>query len=67
MSWGRNRHTKKEEDAAYSLLGIFGVHIPLIYGEGQENAFRRLREEIYRRRSYESSPFQREDDRRRSL
>jgi hypothetical protein len=31
---------------AYSLLGVFDVHIPLIYGEGRESAFRRLREEI---------------------
>ncbi|EHK97989.1 putative Aspartic-type endopeptidase ctsD [Glarea lozoyensis 74030] len=28
--------------------GIFGVYIPLIYGEGRENAFVRLREEIDR-------------------
>jgi hypothetical protein len=31
---------------AYSLLGIFGVHIPLIYGEGMQNARRRLLKEI---------------------
>ncbi|KAF2690614.1 WD40 repeat-like protein [Lentithecium fluviatile CBS 122367] len=31
---------------AYSLLGIFDVHIPPIYGEGTESAFRRLRKEI---------------------
>jgi hypothetical protein len=31
---------------AYSLLGIFDVHIPLIYGEGKDNALRRLRGEI---------------------
>ena len=35
-----------EEDEAYSLLGIFDVYMPLIYGEGRENAFKRLREEI---------------------
>ena len=33
------------EDRAYSLLGIFNVNMPLIYGEG-EFAFRRLQEEI---------------------
>jgi hypothetical protein len=44
--WAQNRETKKEEDKAYSLLGIFGVFLPLIYGEGRENAFRRLQEEI---------------------
>jgi hypothetical protein len=46
MSWAADRQTTKEEDKAYSLLGIFEVHMPLIYGEGQRNAFRRLREEI---------------------
>lgn len=45
-SWMRNRHTKYDEDMAYSLLGIFNVYLPLIYGEGRENATRRLREEI---------------------
>ena len=46
FSWAEKRETKKEEDRAYSLLGIFGVFLPLIYGEGRENAFRRLQEEI---------------------
>ncbi|KAH7016508.1 uncharacterized protein B0I36DRAFT_254347 [Microdochium trichocladiopsis] len=45
-AWARNRETKYEEDMAYSLLGIFGVHMPLIYGEGRESAQRRLREEV---------------------
>jgi hypothetical protein len=44
MSWANDRKTKIEEDQAYCLLGIFEVHMPLIYGEGRENAFRRLRE-----------------------
>ncbi|KAH7016584.1 P-loop containing nucleoside triphosphate hydrolase protein, partial [Microdochium trichocladiopsis] len=47
-AWVRNRETKYEEDMAYSLLGIFGVHMPLIYGEGREQAQRRLREEVQR-------------------
>jgi len=46
MSWAARRKTKREEDAAYSLLGIFDIHMPLIYGEGREKAFKRLREEI---------------------
>jgi hypothetical protein len=49
MKWAENRETKREEDKAYSLLGIFDIHMPLIYGEGKENALRRLQEEIYRR------------------
>lgn len=47
MSWTKNRQTKRREDKAYSLLGIFGVYMPLIYGEGEDNAFLRLRKEIY--------------------
>lgn len=45
-AWIRNRQTKYEEDMAYSLLGIFGVYMPLIYGEGRQNAQKRLREEV---------------------
>jgi hypothetical protein len=45
MSWAARRETTRIEDMAYSLLGIFGVHMPLLYGEG-ENAFIRLQEEI---------------------
>ncbi|KAL8838828.1 MAG: hypothetical protein Q9170_001983 [Blastenia crenularia] len=46
MSWANHRDTKKLEDGAYSLLGLFNVHIPLIYGEGRQKALVRLREEI---------------------
>jgi hypothetical protein len=46
MSWAENRETKREEDKAYSLMGIFDIHMALIYGEGMKSAFRRLREEI---------------------
>jgi WD40 repeat protein len=43
--WARNWETKREEDLAYSLLGILDISIPVIYGEGKENAFRRLSRE----------------------
>lgn len=46
FSWAAYRETSREEDAAYSLLGIFGVHMPLIYGEGRRSAFLRLRKAI---------------------
>ena len=46
MSWAGRRKTTCEEDQAYSLLGIFDISIPVIYGEGREKALRRLREEI---------------------
>ncbi|KAM0131620.1 hypothetical protein ACHAO1_007221 [Botrytis cinerea] len=49
MSWAKNRETKREEDKAYCLLGIFDVHMPLIYGERSKNSFRRLGEEIEKR------------------
>ncbi|KAF2186301.1 hypothetical protein K469DRAFT_664193 [Zopfia rhizophila CBS 207.26] len=49
MSWAAKRETRREEDGAYCLLGLFDIHLPLIYGEGNENAITRLREEIYRR------------------
>jgi hypothetical protein len=48
MSWAETRDTTRKEDKVYSLLGIFDVHMPLIYGEGREKAFKRLREEIDR-------------------
>jgi len=46
LSWAEYRETKREEDQAYSLFGLFGVYMPPLYGEGYENAFRRLRTEI---------------------
>jgi len=45
MSWAARRVTTRPEDAAYCLLGIFGVNLPLIYGEGAR-AFIRLQEAI---------------------
>jgi hypothetical protein len=46
ISWLSTRQAVRSEDKAYSVLGLFDVHMPLLYGEGGENAFRRLREEI---------------------
>ncbi|KAI1215177.1 vegetative incompatibility protein HET-E-1 [Annulohypoxylon truncatum] len=45
LSWAANRQTKRKEDMAYCLLGIFNVFMPLLYGEG-DHAFERLRQEI---------------------
>ncbi|KAI6024563.1 heterokaryon incompatibility protein-domain-containing protein [Pisolithus marmoratus] len=47
MSWAAGRRTTRVEDRAYSLLGLFGVSMPMLYGEG-EKAFRRLQLEIIR-------------------
>ncbi|KAH5574501.1 hypothetical protein HBI24_193910 [Parastagonospora nodorum] len=46
LLWAAKRTTKREEDAAYSLFGIFDVHMSLIYGEGREKATKRLLREI---------------------
>jgi len=45
MSWAAKRETTRIEDRAYSLLGIFDVNMPMLYGEGKK-AFLRLQEEI---------------------
>ncbi|EIW51969.1 HET-domain-containing protein [Trametes versicolor FP-101664 SS1] len=47
MSWAARRQTTRIEDKAYCLMGIFGIHMSPIYGEGQ-NSFARLQEEIIR-------------------
>jgi hypothetical protein len=45
MSWASTRKTTRVEDQAYSLMGLFGIHMPTLYGEGK-NAFTRLQIEI---------------------
>jgi len=45
MSWAADRQTSRQEDIAYSLLGIFDINMPLLYGEGSK-AFSRLQKEI---------------------
>ncbi|KAL8688256.1 MAG: hypothetical protein Q9218_005786 [Villophora microphyllina] len=45
MSWAAHRATTRPEDEAYSLMGLFDVNMPLLYGEGRK-AFRRLQYEI---------------------
>jgi hypothetical protein len=47
MSWASRRNTRRVEDEAYCLMGIFGIHMPMLYGEGKR-AFLRLQEEILR-------------------
>lgn len=48
MAWAAGRETTRIEDEAYCLMGIFGVRLSVIYGEGSQ-AFVRLQEEIMRR------------------
>ncbi|KAK0672427.1 putative vegetative incompatibility protein HET-E-1 [Cercophora samala] len=47
LSWAARRETTRIEDRAYSLMGLLGVHMPLLYGEGK-NAFVRLQQELIR-------------------
>ena len=49
MRWAADRITTLEEDGVYCLLGVFGVFLPLIYGEGKAYATLRLQEEIQKR------------------
>lgn len=48
MSWAAQRQTTRLEDEAYCLMGIFGINMPLLYGEGKK-AFVRLQDEIIKR------------------
>ncbi|TFK81500.1 HET-domain-containing protein, partial [Polyporus arcularius HHB13444] len=45
MTWASRRTTTRVEDQAYSLLGIFNIHMPILYGEGHR-AFVRLQHAI---------------------
>jgi hypothetical protein len=45
FAWASTRETTREEDGAYSLLGIFDINMAMLYGEGPK-AFIRLQEHI---------------------
>ena len=53
MSWASKWKATREEDIAYSLLGLFDVNMAILYGEGNK-AFRRLQEETIRASSDQS-------------
>ena len=55
MTWASKRNTTRLEDEAYSLLGLFNINMPTIYGEGLQ-AFVRLQQEIMKA-SFETSLF----------
>ncbi|PIL29247.1 hypothetical protein GSI_09296 [Ganoderma sinense ZZ0214-1] len=50
MCWASRRNTTRVEDEAYCLMGLFGVSMPTIYGEGRR-AFLRLQYEIMKHSS----------------
>ncbi|KAI5995146.1 hypothetical protein EDD15DRAFT_721225 [Pisolithus albus] len=49
LHWASRRRSTRPEDMVYSLFGVFQVHLPVIYGEGVENALGRLLAEIISR------------------
>ena len=53
FSWLSSRQTSRVEDKAYCMLGLCGVNMPLLYGEGKK-AFTRLQLEIIRTSDDES-------------
>jgi hypothetical protein len=48
LSWAGQLQVTRKENQVYSLLGIFDVYMPLLYGEDREQALVRLRREISR-------------------
>jgi hypothetical protein len=48
MSWAASRETSREEDESYCLMVMFRVNMPILYGEGRKQAFKRLQLEIMR-------------------
>ncbi|KAI6152935.1 hypothetical protein EDD17DRAFT_1633370 [Pisolithus thermaeus] len=46
LQWASSRCTTRPEDIAYSLFGIFNLHLPVLYGESAEKALGRLLADI---------------------
>lgn len=46
LQWASGRRTTRPEDVAYSLFGVFDLHLPVLYGESKEKALGRLLQEI---------------------
>ena len=64
MSCAAMRETTRIEDTAYSLLGLFDINMPLLYGEGSK-AFMRLQYEILQTQEDDESIFAWRDASRR--
>lgn len=61
IRWTEDRQTRKEEDKAYCLLGIFDVFMPLIYGE-RDNALCRLQKKIDKKYGIDAASVCRSND-----
>ncbi|KAL4077640.1 hypothetical protein J3A83DRAFT_4087790 [Scleroderma citrinum] len=46
LQWASTRITTRPEDVAYSLFGIFSLHMHVLYGESAETALGRLLAEV---------------------
>ncbi|KAF2680652.1 kinesin light chain [Lentithecium fluviatile CBS 122367] len=46
MEWAKHRQTTEEEDEVYCLLGLLNIFMSTSYGEGKEQAWRRLQIEV---------------------
>ncbi|KAI6030483.1 hypothetical protein F5J12DRAFT_294547 [Pisolithus orientalis] len=46
LQWASSRRTTRPEDIAYSLFGIFNLHLPVLYGESAEFSLGRLLAEV---------------------
>ncbi|KAF8200349.1 hypothetical protein BJ912DRAFT_1038848 [Pholiota molesta] len=64
MEWAARRRVTREEDQAYSLMGLFNVSMSIAYGEGAERAFLRLLKKILAASTYNSDMFNWAADRR---
>ncbi|KAI6155036.1 hypothetical protein BKA82DRAFT_75204, partial [Pisolithus tinctorius] len=49
LQWASLRRTTRPEDIAYSLFGIFNLHLPVLYGESAEDSLGRLLAKIISR------------------
>ena len=49
LRWASTRCTTRQEDIAYSLFGVFGLHLPVMYGESADYSLGRLLAEVISR------------------
>ena len=49
LQWASTRCTTRPEDIAYSLFGVFGLNLPVLYGESAEYALGRLLAQVISR------------------
>ena len=54
FAWASLRSTSRSEDHIYCLIGMLNVNMPLLYGEGAQNAFYRLQRKVIKRSDDES-------------